>query len=129
MSPWRERGRWPQNALGYLSLLGDLPADPVPLPAAGTGGLVESGQLTVTGVNLVNSGTAAATVTLADGTDSKGAPFATLPVAANTSATFPFPNKGVLLEAGLFATVTGGSVTGTAYVVHWWKYPFTPAAD
>lgn len=107
----------------------DLPADPVPLPAAGTGGLVESGRSVITGGNLVNNATAAATVTLMDGQDAKGGVIAVLNVPASSALPFTLPNKGVILEIGLFVQVAGGNVTGTAYLIHLWRYPFTPPGD
>lgn len=110
-------------------LAGNLPADPVPLPAAGAGGLVESGRNVITGGSLVNTATTAATVTLYDGQDAKGGQIAQFNVPASSALPFTFPNRGVLLEMGLFVVVTGGVITGSAYLIHLWRYPFTPAGD
>lgn len=108
---------------------GNLPADPVPLPAAGAGGQVETGRSVITGVNLINTATTAATVTLYDGQDAKGGQIAQYNIPASTASPFVFPNRGVLLEMGLFVVVTGGVVVGTAYLIHLWRYPFTPIGD
>lgn len=107
----------------------NLPADPVPLPAAGAGGLVESGRSVITGGNLVNNSTVAATVTILDGQDAKGGVIAVLNVPASSALPFNLPNKGVMAEMGIFVTVAAGNITGTAYLVHLWRYPFTPLTD
>lgn len=129
MEPRHDRVRWPQGSLEWLLAIASLPADPIPAPAGGAGGLVESGQLTVYGGSLVNSGTAASTVTFLDGQDAKGGLIATLSVPASGTFQWSLPRAGVSLEVGLWMVVTGGSVTGTLYVAHIWKYPFTPPGE
>ena len=232
-------GRWPQGDLNWLVAIASVPADPIGLPPAGTGGLVESGQLILFGGSLVNTGAAAGHINLFDGVDTKGTQVAQvdLPLGSSTTATstatgaisagagsaalgngvsatgftlsfsaapsttgtavlsnvtggpytfnipsgqtspytvvFPgpitassagvaptltiaglgtgagtielygqavtvvaspavqlnIPRAGLLLEIGLFAQVTAGSVTGIVYVGHVWKYPFTPPGE
>ena len=50
-------------------------------------------------------------------------------VAASPAVQLNIPRAGLLLEIGLFAQVTAGSVTGIVYVGHVWKYPFTPPGE
>lgn len=114
---------------GLVLQAANLPADPVPLPAAGAGGQVEGGRSVITGGNLVNNSTSAATVTLLDGQDAKGGVIAVLNVPASSALPFTLPNKGVMAEMGVFVQVAGGNVTGTIYVVHLWRYKFTPLTD
>lgn len=231
--------RWPQGDLAWIQTISNAPADPIPAPPAGTGGLVESGQLVLFGGSLFNASVTPATVTLYDGMDAKGGPVAQLVIppglpslaSSDTSAAFAaatagsaslpagnqitgftvtlsaagtaagtitvsnllggvnlvydvpvgatslsvqfpqplqaaaaaaitvaisaitgggaghinitgqavtavaapaqlsLPRAGVLLEIGLFMAVTGGVVTGTLYVAHLWKYPFTPPGE
>lgn len=121
--------RWPQGDIDWMVKVASLPGDPVPMPAAGTGGLVESGQLILFGGSLTNAATAATTLTLYDGMDVKGGQVAILTIPASGNAPLSIPNRGVLLEIGLFATVGGGLANGTLYVAHIWKYPFTPPGD
>lgn len=121
--------RWPQGSLEWLLQIGNVPADPVPAPVAGTGGLVESGQLALFGGSLQNTATTAATVTLFDGMDAKGGQVAIMSIAASSTFQLNLPRAGVLLEMGLFMVVTGGVVVGTLYVAHLWKYPFTPPGE
>lgn len=124
-----ERVRWPQGDLAWLLEISNMPADPVPLPAAGSGGLVESGQMTLFGGSLVNSGTAASTVTIRDGMDATGGLIAQVTVPATSNLQLNLPRAGVICEIGLWVTVVLGSVTGSLYVAHLWKYPFTPPGE
>ena len=121
--------RWPQGDIDWLTLIGEVPADPVGLPPAGAGGLIETGQLILFGGSVQNTGTAAATLTLYDGADAKGTPIAVHVIAAGTDRQITLPRAGVLCEIGLFCTVTGATVTGTVYLGHIWKYPFTPPGE
>lgn len=121
--------RWPQGDLAWLVAIGNTAADPVPLPAAGAGGLVESGQMTLLGGSLVNSSTNAAVVTLYDGQSNNSAFIAQIPVPASSTVNLSLPRAGVFCEIGIFAVVTGGNVTGALYVQHLWKYPFTPPGE
>lgn len=121
--------RWPQGDLAWLLAVCNVPADPVPLPAGGTGGQVETGQLALFGGSLTNNATTAAVVTLYDGQDVKGGQVATVNVPASSSVQLALPRAGLFLEIGLFMTVTGGNVTGQAYVAHLWKYPYTPPGE
>lgn len=232
-------GRFPQGDLDWIVKISNAPADPIPVPAAGTGGLVESGQMVLFGASLSSFSGAPATVNFYDGMDVKGGLVAQLVIPPSTSSQtsadasaafaagvagsaallagqlitgftvtlasggtaagtvtvsgllggvnlvydlpagatslsvqFPqplnaaaaaaitvavsaitgggaghvnitglavsgaaapvqlnIPRAGILLELGLFMTVTGGIVTGTAYVAHLWKYPFTPPGE
>lgn len=124
-----DRVKWPQGDLEWLVAIGQLPADPVPLPPAGTGGLVETGQLFLYGGSLVNSSTNASVVTIRDGADATGGFLAQVNVAASSNANLSLPNIGVICEIGLWVVVAGGSVTGALYVAHMWKYPFTPYTE
>lgn len=129
MQPVHEALRWPQGSLEWLIAIASCPADPVPLPAAGAGGLVESGQMAVFGGSLINTAAGAATVTVYDGVDAKGGQIAQVTVPAAANFQWSLPRAGVLLEMGLFVVVAGGVVTGTLYVAHFWKYPFTPPGE
>lgn len=121
--------RWPQGDISWLNLISEIPADPVGLPPAGAGGLVETGQLILFGGSVQNTGTAAATLTIYDGADAKGTQLGVHIIAASTDRQITLPRAGVLCEIGLFVTVTGGVVVGTFYVGHIWKYPFTPPGE
>lgn len=121
--------RWPQGSLEWLIAIASVPADPVSLPPAGTGGLVESGQLILFGASLLNAGTVAGHVNLFDGMDAKGTLIVQLDIAAGASANLNIPRAGILCEIGLFAVVTAGTITGPTYVGHVWKYPFTPPGE
>lgn len=121
--------RWPQGSLEWLLQIGNIPADPVPAPSAGAGGLVESGQLALFGGSLNNTAATAATVTLFDGMDAKGGQVAIMIIPATSTFQLNLPRAGVLLEMGLFMVVTGGVAVGTLYVAHLWKYPFTPPGE
>ena len=121
--------RWPQGSLDWLTTISEVPADPVALPPAGAGGLVESGQLILFGASLLNSGTVAGHVNLFDGMDAKGTLVTQLDIAAGASAQLNLPRAGILCEIGLFAVVTAGVITGPLYVGHIWKYPFTPPGE
>ena len=121
--------RWPQGSLEWLIAIASVPADPVSLPPAGAGGLVESGQLILFGGSFLNAGTVAGHVNLFDGADAKGTLIVQLDIAAGASANLNIPRAGILCEIGLFAVVTAGTITGPAYVGHVWKYPFTPPGE
>ena len=121
--------RWPQGDIDWLIKVCNLPADPVPLPPLGTGGLIESGQLALFGGSVINSATTAATLTIYDGMDAKGGLIAQITVPASGNTQINLPRAGVICEMGLFAVVAGGLVTGPLYVAHLWKYPFTPPGE
>lgn len=121
--------RWPQGDLYWLTTISEVPADPVGLPAAGTGGLIETGQLILFGGSVQNTATTAATLTIYDGADAKGTQLGVHVIPASTDRQITLPRAGVLCEIGLFIVVTGGVVTGTFYVGHIWKYPFTPPGE
>ena len=121
--------RWPQGDLDWLTDISEVPADPVGLPAAGTGGLVETGQLILFGGSVQNTATAAATLTIYDGADAKGTQVGIHVIPASSDRQITLPRAGVLCEIGLFCTVTGGNVTGTFFLGHIWKYPFTPPGE
>lgn len=121
--------RWPQGDLDWLTTISEVPSDPVGLPPAGTGGLVETGQLILFGGSVQNTATTAATLTIFDGADAKGTQLGVHIIAAGTDRQIVLPRAGVLCEIGLFVTVTGGIVVGTVYLGHIWKYPFTPPGE
>ena len=121
--------RWPQGDLGWLTTISEVPSDPVGLPPAGTGGLVETGQLILFGGSVQNTATTAATLTIYDGADVKGTQLGVHVIAAGTDRQITLPRAGVLCEIGLFVVVTGGVVVGTLYIGHIWKYPFTPPGE
>lgn len=129
MNMHRAPVRWPQGDLAWLIAIGNVAADAVPLPAAGAGGLVESGQMSLLGGSLVNAGTAAATVTIYDGQSNNSAFLCQVTVPAAGNANLSLPRAGIMCEIGLFTVVSGGSVTGSLYVQHYWKYPFTPPGE
>lgn len=110
-------------------MISEVPADPVAIPP-GASVLVESGQLILFGGSLVNSATAAGTVTLYDGMDAKGTFIAQVAIAASSPANLAVPRAGILCEIGLFAVVTGVTLSFSAlYVGHVWKYPITPPGE
>lgn len=121
--------RFPQGSLEWLIAISSVPADPVGVPLGGAGGLVETGQLILFGGSFDNVSTNAAVVQLLDGGDAKGTLVAKFIIPASSQFQLSLPRAGVLCEIGLFSIVTGGSLAGTAYIGHVWKYPFTPPGE
>lgn len=122
-------GRWPQGSLEWLLAISNVPSDPVGMPLGGAGGLVETGQLILFGGSFDNTSTNAAVVVLVDGADAKGTQIVKFTIPASSQFQLNVPRAGILCEIGLFSTVTGGVLLGTAYVGHVWKYPFTPPGE
>lgn len=133
LAPGPDRGippvRFPQGDLEWILKISNAPADPIPMPPGGIGGLVESGQMVLFGGSVVNTATTVTTLTLYDGMDIKGGQAGQFTIPASSNLQITLPRAGVLLEIGLFAQVSGGFATGTLYVAHLWKYPFTPPGE
>lgn len=123
------RGRDLKASWDWLKFAANLPADPIPLNGSLTGQIVESGRQILMGGTLINSGTVASTWNIYDGMDGTGTQIAQITVPAAGNIPLQMPAAGVLCEIGLFAKFSGGLVTGSLWVVHLWKYPFTPPGE
>jgi hypothetical protein len=106
-----------------------LPADPVPVPAGGGSGLVESGRLILAGLAVINTAATAGTVQVLDGVDSKGQAVAAYAVAASGGLNPFLPTSGIVLEVGCYLVVTNATLSGAIQLIHLWRYPFTPPAE
>lgn len=124
-----QHGRGLKGSLEWLAFVANLPARIEPINVPLGGGLVVPGRGILTGVNLINSATAASTVTLIDGQDSKGLNIAQYTVAGSGNLSPNFPVKGVLVEIGVFLSYSGGLISGSVYVVPLWRYPFTAPGE
>lgn len=123
------RGRDQKSSWEWLQFAASLPADPIPLNGALTGQLVETGRQILMGGSLVNSASVARTWNVYDGYDNTGVQVAQITVPAAGNAPLAMPAAGVLFETAVFARFSGGLVTGSLWVVHLWKYPFTPPGE
>lgn len=113
----------------WLAFAATLPADPVALTGAPTGQLVGTGRHILMGGTLVNTATTASTWNVYDGMDNTGTQIAQVTVPAGGNAPLAMPASGVLCETAVFARYSGGLVTGSLWIVHLWKYPFTPPGE
>lgn len=123
------RGHDLKSSWDWLAFCATLPADPVPLSGALTGQLVATGRHILMGGTLVNTASTASTWNVYDGMDNTGAQIAQISVPAAGNAPLQMPASGVLCETAIFARYSGGLVTGSLWIVHLWKYPFTPPGE
>lgn len=115
------KGSW-----GWLEYASQLPAKPVALPSATGNGLVYSGRCILAGASVFNSATTSGGLNLLDGVDNKGLIAATIPLAATTGFNGDLAPNGVLMEIGIFATITTATISGAIYVIPLWHQRLTP---
>lgn len=91
-------------------------ARPVAIPGTPATQLIESGRLVLYGWSLVNSSTAAVTVSIRDGQDATGLVVAPVVVPASGNAVEFLGDPGIGLDIGCFLTGLAGVITGTLYL-------------
>ena len=123
------RGRDLKSSWDWLQFCASLPADPLPLSGALAGQILSSGRHILMGGSIVNNTSTAGSVNIYDGFDVGGTLIANVPVAASSSSPLNLPASGVLIEQAVFVKDTGTIVNGSLWVVHLWKYPFTPPGE
>lgn len=64
-----------------------------------------------------------------DGMDATGGLIARVVVPAGGAASLQLPSYGVLCETGLYLVVSQATISGSLWVTHLWKYPFTPPGE
>lgn len=106
------RGDWE-----YLRLLASMPADPIQVPAFSGTQLVFTGRCIAVGMALLNNSTTGGTVTLYDGQDTGGTNDGPYGFAANNTLKQTFGLNGVYHEIGVFLSTTGGSLSGTFWLI------------
>ena len=110
----------------WLEFAAQLPAKPMPLVSATANTLVYSGRCILAGASVFNNGTAAGGINLLDGLDGKGAIVTLIPLAANSGQTLELAPQGVLMEIGVFATISTATITGSIYIIPLWHERLTP---
>ena len=125
----RERIAGLKGSWEWLEFAAQLPAKPVPLVSLAASGALYSGRCILAGASVTNTATTAGQLNLLDGTDSKGQIVSVLPLAAGAAAYPVFGPAGVLMELGVFATVTTATITGSVYVIPLWHEWLTPPGE
>lgn len=113
----------------WLEYASQLPAKAVPLVGQAAGTLIFGGRCILAGASVFNNATTSGGINLLDGTDSKGQIVALLPLAANSGFTADIAPNGVLMEIGVFVTVSTANITGSIYVVPLWHQRMTPPGE
>ena len=124
-----KRGRDLKASWEWLAFAASLPADPVPFGPISAGQLLQSGRAIYIGAAFKNTGTGGGDLQVLDGMDASGNLVDRITVAANGLARATGLPYGVLCESGIYLVPTSATLQGVLWLVHLWKYPFTPPGE
>lgn len=109
----------------WLAAASELPAMVLPVRSVSAGGQVFTGRCIFRGYSLANVATTAGQFAVLDGQDATGITAAISDVAASAS-TYDNPAvKGVLMDLGIYLSVTTLTLNGAIWIVPLWDYPHT----
>jgi hypothetical protein len=118
-----------ESSWEWLEFAAQLPSKPVPVAGQTASFLAFPGRAILTGGFLQNTGGGNGSVLIRDGMDATGAVMAGASLAAGSLNSVNLPVKGILIEIGVYVTVTTATLTGALYVVPLWHYGLTAPGE
>lgn len=117
---------WQLDDWEWMRFAAEMPAVAVPLPTASGTGLLSGGRCILAGWSLQNTATTAGVITLVNGQDSSGMTIVTLGLAAAATDNGRPGITGVIMDVGLFYSVSTGTWKGAVFMIPLDHYPNTP---
>lgn len=122
-----ERGKrdWQLESLEWLQYMAQLPSRPIPFSGL-TGSLpLATGRFIYMGASALNGDSSSHFFVVRDGTDATGEIICGVGAAIDSYVTDRPGGTGVLVDKGIFLSLTGGPWSGSIYAIPLWEYEFT----